>query len=149
MKPLRRVLRWVLWISLAAFLLLQLKQVEHTNPPVRSEVEAPAEIKAILRRSCYDCHSHETRWPWYSWVAPASWFIAEDVEEGRDEMNFSDWPRLDPEEQEEIREEIREQVVDGEMPLPKYLLLHPRARLSGADQEALLRWTKRAAGGSR
>lgn len=125
---------------LGVFALMQAKQVEHSNPPVRHELDAPEEVRAVLRRSCYDCHSHETRWPWYSYVAPMSWFVAHHVEEGREGMNFSNWPRFDPEGEAETFEEIRKQVSRGKMPLKSYLLLHPDARLSEADKAALLRW---------
>jgi len=136
----RRLLRGTALGLAAVFALMQAKQVEHTNPPVRSDVDAPAEVKTILRRACYDCHSHETRWPWYSYVAPASWLVASDVEHARSDMNFSEWPRFDPEEEEDTFEDIRTQVSKGKMPLPSYLLLHPGARLSEADKGVLLRW---------
>jgi hypothetical protein len=137
---LRRFLRWALLGLVVAFALLQLKQVEHTNPAVQSEIDAPPEVRAILRRSCYDCHSHETRWPWYSYVAPTSWFVADHVEHARGDLNFSDWPRFDFEEQEHALEEIHEQISKGEMPLASYLLVHRDARLSEADKATLLRW---------
>jgi hypothetical protein len=141
----RRLLRWTAAIGAAILVLLQLKQVERTNPPVRAEVEAPPEIRTILRRSCYDCHSHETRWPWYSYVAPSSWFVADHVTHARRHMNLSEWPH-DAAKREHLLEEIHEQVSAGEMPLASYLLLHRDARLSAADEQALLRWAGAASG---
>ena len=134
-KPLR-----VLFVVLVAmFAALQLVRPERTNPPVDSSsridahVSVPADVAAILERSCRDCHSNETRWPWYSHVAPVSLLLAYDVREGRDEMNFSEWGDYDAETADEMLEEICKMVTDGEMPLMPYTWLHPDARLSRAD----------------
>ena len=121
------------------FLLLQFKQPGRTNPPVESEIDAPAEIAAILQRSCYDCHSHQTDWPWYAYVAPVSWWVDEHVEHARGDLNFSQWPVLDFEELEHNFHDIDEQIAKGEMPLKSYLILHPGARLSEAEKDALRR----------
>jgi hypothetical protein len=124
----------------AALLLIQLVPVDRENPPVTSEVAAPEPVRAVLRRSCYDCHSHETRWPWYARVAPVSWLVAHDVHEGREHLNFSTWDRYDAKKRRELREEAWEEVDEGEMPLWFYLPLHPDARLSDADRAALRAW---------
>ncbi|HEU5163562.1 MAG TPA: heme-binding domain-containing protein [Thermoanaerobaculia bacterium] len=112
-----------------------------TNPAVDAPLAIgdPA-VEAVLRRACFDCHSNETRWPWYSAVAPSSWLVVRDVNEGRGEMNFSSWN--DPEG--ELREEICEKVREGEMPLKIYLPLHAKARLTEADKTALCAWANRA-----
>jgi len=133
-----------LGVGLAA---IQLVPVERTNPEVEWDVDAPREVARILRRSCYDCHSHETRWPWYSRVAPLSWWIVSHVREGRGDLNFSTWPALDLEAQELAFEDIAKQVSRGEMPLASYLILHPGARLSDDDRDALLRWAGKDPGG--
>jgi hypothetical protein len=116
--------------------------VERSNPPVRSDLQAPADVSALLRRACYDCHSHETQWPWYASVAPASWFLAHHVEEGREEMNFSEWPVLDFEAQQHNLEDIEEQIAEGKMPLRSYTLLHPEARLDEQEKARLLQWAR-------
>ena len=88
----------VAWVGGALAVVLagiQLVPVERTNPPVESEVAAPPAARAVLRRACYDCHSHETRGPWYAQVAPISWLVANDVQEGRRELNCSQWQRRD------------------------------------------------------
>lgn len=121
---------------------LQLVPVERSNPPIRSDVDAPAEVEAILRRACYDCHSHETRWPWYSYVAPVSWFVVDHVKHGRGDLNFSDWPAFDFEAQDLALSDVREQITKGEMPLPSYLILHRDARLSEDDRAVLLEWAE-------
>ena len=137
----RRLIRWCAAGALLLLLLMQLVPAERTNPPVISDIDAPAEIREILRRSCYDCHSHETRWPWYSYVAPMSWFVVDHVDDGRADLNFSDWPVFDFEAQDLAFEDIGQQIEQGEMPLTSYLLLHPSARLSDDDKRRLLRWS--------
>lgn len=120
----------------------QVIPVERTNPPVRSDVDATQEIATLLRRACYDCHSHETHWPWYGYVAPISWFLARHVEKGRGDLNFSEWPVLDFEAQNHDLHEIEEQVAKGKMPLRSYKILHPEARLDAAERARLLEWAR-------
>jgi hypothetical protein len=137
---LRRGAAWAAGVLLLVFAGLQLVSVERANPPVVSDVNAPPAIDAILRKACYDCHSHETRWPWYSRVAPMSWWIADHVREGREDLNFSDWPTFDFELQRLAFEDIRKQIKSGAMPLESYRLAHPEARLTEAERAELLRW---------
>lgn len=127
-----------------AFVGAQLVPVERTNPPVEREVSAPEDVRAVLRQSCYDCHSHETRWPWYARVAPASWLVARDVREGREELNFSAWNRLTPAKRAEKRREVWEEVEEGHMPPWFYLPLHPDARLTDSDRDLLRAWSQAA-----
>jgi mono/diheme cytochrome c family protein len=102
----------------------------HTNPPVSGEPawDSP-ETRTLAQRACFDCHSNETIWPWYSNVAPVSWLVYRDVMEGREKLNFSEWGVSRQEDLEEIIEVIRE----GEMPMPIYLIQHPEARLSAEE----------------
>jgi hypothetical protein len=126
---------------LLALGLAQLVPVDRSNPPVETEVPAPAQVREILRRSCYDCHSNESRWPWYAHVAPVSWLITHDVHEAREHMNFSTWNAYDAKDRAEHLEEIWEEVEEGDMPLWFYVPLHPEARLSDEDKRALHAWT--------
>lgn len=128
------------------FIAIQLVPVERTNPAVVADFDGPTAVKAVLETSCYDCHSHETSWPWYSRVAPMSWLVAHDVEEARDHLNFSQWGTLDAKRREKLTEEIWEEVEEGEMPLKVYLLAHPDARLSEADKATLRDWSLAAHG---
>jgi hypothetical protein len=128
--------------ALVAAVAIQLVPVNRSNPPVEFEVDPPAEVHAILRRACYDCHSHETKWPWYSRVAPVSWLVARDVHRGRDDLNFSDWPVFDFEAQDHALADIAKQIDRGRMPLPIYRAMHPGARLSEADRRRLLDWAR-------
>lgn len=120
---------------------IQFVPVERSNPEVTGEIDAPAEVAEVLQRSCYDCHSNETTWPWYSRVAPVSWMLAHHVNEGREKLNFSTWDKLNGEKQSEIVHEIWEETSEGEMPLRTYLLLHPSAKLDDAALETLRAWS--------
>ena len=107
---------------------------DHTNPPVTRDAPWPsADARRLAVRACYDCHSHETRWPLYSRVAPFSWLVTRDVAEGRDELNFSRWDRDDGE-----ADDAADTIADGTMPPRRYLLLHPDARLSDGEQDTLV-----------
>jgi hypothetical protein len=106
---------------------------DHQNPPVTNEVKwNDPKTREIAKRACFDCHSNETVWPWYSDIAPVSWLIQYDVDEGRRELNFSNFRNL------RKLSEAAEKVQKGEMPEPKYLILHPEARLSAAEKKLLI-----------
>lgn len=111
------------------------------NPPTQPPLAEPPEVVAILKRACYDCHSHEVRWPWYSRIAPVSWLVARDVVEGRKGINFSDWPE-DEDDRSFNREQTWDSVESGEMPLWFYLPLHPEANLTEADKAILKKWSE-------
>jgi hypothetical protein len=121
-------------LLLGVFLLIQLAPIPTENPPVSQEVAwNTAETERLARVACYDCHSNETVWPWYSNVAPVSWRVAMHVIEGRRHLNFSTWDKP----QSELAE-VLESITEGEMPLSDYVMLHPEASLTTAEQEALL-----------
>ncbi len=127
---------------LVVIVLIQFWPVDRSNPESDAalEIQAPAEIKAILENSCYDCHSNKTIWPWYSYVAPVSWLVADDVKEGREHMNFSEWESYDKKKQGRARDEIWDEVFEDHMPLPKYLRLHSDAALSEAQKQVIKAW---------
>jgi hypothetical protein len=126
-----------------ALIAIQFVPIERTNPPVESDAPVAAELKTVLRRSCYDCHSNETTWPWYSYVAPVSWLIANDVKEGRREVNFSVWNQYSDARKARKFKEIVEQIEANKMPQWYYVLLHPDAKLSASEKEMILKWAKR------
>lgn len=119
---------------------IQFIPVERANPPVEQEPEMSDAVRAVLVRSCYDCHSNETTWPWYSRVAPVSWLIAHDVNDGRAKLNFSRWNAMKPERQAHKLDETREVLEKGEMPPAIYMPMHPEARLTDAEKELLIAW---------
>lgn len=110
------------------------------NPAV---VEEPAwdtpQTRALAKRACFNCHSNETVWPWYSQVAPISWLTERDVKEGRSHLNFSEWNKTHP-----LGDEITEQIDSGSMPLWFYLPMHPEARLTPAEKAALIAGIERS-----
>ena len=137
--------RWVfrLFILLCVVAVgIQLVPVDRTNPPVTGEIDAPDQVMAALRTACYDCHSNETVWPWYSLVAPVSWRIAGHVRMGRGNVNFSEWESMSVEDREEAMGDIWEKVERGTMPLSDYLRMHPEAVLTEPQREALRRWSE-------
>jgi heme-binding protein len=119
---------------------IQLVPIHRTNPPVTSDIQVSADVHGVLRRACYDCHSNETRWPWYSHVAPVSWLVARDVSMGRRHMNFSEWGQYSADKQESKIRSIWEQVSHDEMPLWFYRPLHPDAKLTDADRALVRAW---------
>lgn len=132
-------------IAAAGFLVFaQAFRIDRSNPAVEAEVVAPSEVKQVMERSCYGCHSNETIWPWYSAFAPVSWLLAHDVREGRGELNFSVWGKYDSDKRKKKLKEIRETLAKGEMPPWYYVYpMHLDARLSEPDRKILAGWTLR------
>lgn len=130
---------------------LQLARPGPTNPPVEpglaleDQTVLPPRIADLMRRACYDCHSHETRWPWYARVAPASWLVVRDVERGRHQLNFSRWGDENVYVRADLLDAACQLVSDGVMPLPAYRLMHPRARLTEDDIAGFCAWTREEA----
>ena len=120
---------------------IQFIPVDRSNPPVEGDLMEATELKTVFKKSCYDCHSNETIWPWYSYVAPVSWLVADDVHKGRKHLNFSNWQNIEVRKVAKAKEEIWEMVSEGEMPLGKYVLLHPEAKLSEKDKQLIKDWT--------
>lgn len=126
-------------IAVAVLLALVIQLVpyghNHTNPPV---VQEPAwnspQTRSLAKRACFDCHSNETVWPWYSNIAPVSWLVMHDVEGGREKLNFSEWNRED----QPSPAEIRREVESHKMPPSIYLLQHPEARLTDQEIQSLM-----------
>ncbi len=139
-EKIRRISKRALIGLAVALVLAQFVPVDRTNPPVETRVDAPAEVVAVLERACYDCHSNETVWPAYSRIAPISWFVADHVHEGREDVNYSTWGRYTGEKLAELLEETWEEVEEGEMPPKSYLLLHSDAQLSDADRALVRSW---------
>jgi len=131
-------------IAAGVLVAIQLIPLPRTNPPVESALAAPPELQAVLDRACMDCHSHATKWPWYAYVAPASWLLVYDVHHAREHVNLSKWGDYTPKRQRKKAGEMWEEVEDGEMPFWPYLLMHPEARLSDADKAVLKAWSEQA-----
>lgn len=131
---------------LGIFLVIQLFQPARSVPAVNpgmhldQVVTVPASVKNILQNACYDCHSYQTKYPWYARVAPVSWWLASHVREGREHLNFSTFGSLAPEKRAEASEEMTEVLQKEAMPLKSYTWTHPEARLDAAQREELLNW---------
>ncbi len=131
------------WVALVVVLVaIQFIPAQQTNPAVTGELSASAELKALLKRACYDCHSNQTVWPWYARIAPISWWLGRDVKEGRRELNFSTWDLYSADRKVRKLEQTREQIEKGKMPLWYYVIVNPDAKLSLGDRELILNWTK-------
>ncbi len=143
----KKILKWPALALAALFVAIQFAGPEKTNLPVdttrtiQANSQIPPEISAIIERACQDCHSHQTRWPLYSYVEPASWFLVDHVNDGRKHLNFSEWASYEPKRMRKKLQEMSEEVEKGAMPLKSYLLLHPDARLSQEDIRQLGAWT--------
>ena len=136
----RRYLTRALWLGLAVLVIAQAFRIDTTNPPIQQDVAAPPAVATVLRRACYDCHSNETVWPWYSQVAPISWLLERDVREGRAELNFSVWNTYEAKKRAKKLQETAEEVAEGEMPPWLSVVAHRDAALSQADVELLRAW---------
>lgn len=148
----RKTLKWTGIVLAALFLLAQLKQPAQTNPAIdpartmQAHIQVTPQVAAIFERACRDCHSNQTTWPWYSYVAPVSWFVRDHVNHGRLHLNFDDWTQENKHRGGQAASEtlnaICKEVQSGVMPLDSYIWLHPRAKLSPSDIETICRWTK-------
>lgn len=131
---------------------LQFMNPPLTNPPVlpghdlMATNAPPPEIAAMIKGACYNCHSYETHWPWYSHIAPVSWRLVHHVEDARDVMNFSDWPHDKPSRVRKRWRHIANEVEDKEMPLPGYAIMHPSARLTDQQRAELVQWARKTGG---
>jgi hypothetical protein len=136
-KKIIKILSILVIIGIVLLVLIQFIPYgkNHTNPPIVSSPnwDSP-QTQQLAKRACFDCHSNETVWPWYSKIAPVSWLLYHDVAEGRSRLNFSDWSSGWPIESGELAEVINE----GEMPPAQYLLMHPSARLNAAEKDQLI-----------
>jgi len=143
----KKILKLVCILVFVAFAVIQIWRPERTNPPVKSvetltaSTQVPRNVNEILKRSCKDCHSNETVFPWYSNIAPISWSVVDHVREGRDELNFSIWNTYSVSRKKRKLEEICEQVEERQMPHNQYLWLHWDAALSNDEIKILCDWT--------
>jgi len=129
-------------VIIAVVVIIQLIPVNRDNPAVAGDFDGDIAVKQILKRSCYDCHSNQTKYPWYSQVAPVSWVLDKHIREGKEEVNFSNFGDLDQRAKIRLLNEICEEITDGAMPLKSYLLIHRSSRLSAQDIRAICEWAE-------
>lgn len=152
-KKISKKLKWFFAVAVLMLVAVQFANPPLQNPPVRPGHDLmatnppPPEVAALLRQACYDCHSNETRWPWYAHVAPVSWWIVKHMKEGRDKLNFSEWPHEDGYVAGDQLGRIGDQVQTHKMPLPSYTWwgMHPEARLTDEQRGRILKWTEQSA----
>lgn len=127
---------------IAGSVLTSPRNVQPSREPLLAGAHIPPRVLATFERSCQDCHSENTRYPWYSYVFPVSWLIHNDVRNGREHLNLSRWSEYSVIRRERCLSEIANQVEDRDMPLTQYTLIHRSARLSPADVDAIFNWTQ-------
>lgn len=140
-----------IFLALAAvFILIQFIRIDKINPPVATEQDyltatpPPAEIAKLIKVACYDCHSNETAYPWYTNIAPVSWWIENHIEHGREHLNFSVWTSYSEKKASHKLEECYEVLEQKEMPMLSYMVAHPDAWISAEERAALVNWFKEA-----
>ena len=138
--------RGILLVIIFAVIILQLVKPDTVNPDenrtksITLNVRVPENVQRKLEASCYDCHSYRTDWPWYSTISPIVYLIKNDVDEGREHLNFSIWSDYDKQDQIDLLNEIEKVVKKGEMPLTMYTLFHPSSKLSDQETELITEW---------
>lgn len=135
-------------ISIGIIVLIQFIRIDTINPEINENNDfinltvAPIEIRNILKNSCYDCHSNQTKYPWYSNVAPVSWMLKKHINEGRKHLNLSKWGDYSLDKQISKKEDCVKEIQDNEMPLKSYTLIHTNAKLSSNSKKLLIDWLK-------
>lgn len=144
----KKIIKIILIVLVVAFIFGQFIRPSHENPPVveaeilRASTTVPSDVDAILKRSCADCHSNETSYPWYSQITPVNWFLDNHIQDGRRELNTSVWNTYPVKKKARKLDEICDQVEKGEMPLPSYLWIHWDAGLKPGDAQLLCDWAR-------
>lgn len=139
----------VLIVLLAIIIIIQFFRIDKTNLVSDPNVDifavedVPSDVQDLLKAACFDCHSNTAKYPWYTNIAPISWWIKHHIDEGRDELNFNNWGTYSIKRKMHKLEEIEEMVEDKEMPLASYLIMHSEAKLSKQDQKKLIIWAKK------
>lgn len=147
MRTFFKILKWAAVVLVVIVIGIQFARPARTNPAIdqsqslEAHTQMTPEVSSILDRSCRDCHSSKTSWPWYSNVAPVSWWVIDHVNHGRGHLNYSEWGKLKREDQDKTLREICDEITSGAMPLPSYLPLHSTARLSEQDKKTICDWT--------
>ena len=147
----KKALKIALLILAIAFVGIQFFQIDKTNPEIvqaetlESIIAVPLDVKIILGKACNDCHTNNTRYPWYSYIQPNGWFLRSHVDDGRRHLNFDKFTTYDANKQSKRLEEMCEEVTEGKMPLPSYLWIHRDAVLTETEKKALCDWTATAA----
>ena len=139
----------ILIVLLVLFIIIQFFRIDKTNPPVNKGMDfltiknTPENIASKIKASCYDCHSNETKYPWYSNIQPVAWFLKDHIDEGRKKLNFSTFATYEPKRQAHKLFETVEMIETDEMPLESYLLAHPEAKMTAEEKQMLIEYFKK------
>jgi len=142
----KKVFRWIAIVVVMIFIVIQFIPGSYpkNKPADENDIityhQVPQEVAAILKTSCYDCHSNQISYPWYSRIAPVSFLLSHDINEGREELNFSDWGKFEKRRMIKKLDELTEEVEEGHMPLPIYTFIHTNAKLNDEQKEVLDNW---------
>ncbi|MDH5399243.1 MAG: heme-binding domain-containing protein [Cyclobacteriaceae bacterium] len=140
--------KFIFWVILLVIVIIQFVPLDRTVPEYDKSgdfiaITAPSmEIQQTLKRACYDCHSFETKYPWYAYVAPVSFWVGHHIDEGREHLNFSVWSSYDAKKSDHKLEELAEEVEERKMPMTSYVIAHSEAKLSAEETERLVRWVE-------
>ncbi|WP_372932544.1 heme-binding domain-containing protein [Mariniphaga sediminis] len=142
----KKILRIVIILFITALVVIQFFQPEKNQGEMTGDhlfevTDVPEDIKTLLKTSCLDCHSNQTKYRWYNHIAPASWLVNSHVVNGKEELNLSEWGNMDVLDKISALDKMCEEVEDGEMPLKSYKLMYPGARLSEEQKALLCEWT--------
>ncbi|MBK5208775.1 MAG: heme-binding domain-containing protein [Flavobacteriaceae bacterium] len=135
----------VLFAILAVFILIQFIRPEKNDSKnetnaISTVMEIPVEVNKMIQTSCADCHSNSTKYPWYNEIAPASWYLAQHVKEGKEHLNFSEWTTYNKDQKEHLLKDLKEVLNERKMPLKSYLLIHKDAKLTENQYQILYDW---------
>lgn len=143
-----KYVKYIFYGLIAVFFLIQFtpndlpENSDDLSNDIALSENAPNDVKLILSKACYDCHSNQTNYPWYSYVAPSSWLVAKDARHGREELNFSNWAELSKRKKIRMLKDIAEEVEKKKMPLEIYTVIHRDAVLTDEEIVILSNWTK-------
>jgi hypothetical protein len=143
-----KLLKWLVIVVACLFVLVQFKRPARTNPSIdqsqtiEAQTQMTPQVAAILDRSCRDCHSNRTVWPWYTNISPVSWFTTDHVNEGRKDMNLSEWGKLPKDRQAKKLQQMCDLVQDGVMPLSTYTPLHAGSKPGPYEVKTICAWTE-------
>lgn len=144
----KKIFQYSLLILVAALVIMQFFQIDKSSPEIVPAedflvaMNPPEDVKMLLENACYDCHSHHTVYPWYSNIAPVSWWLKDHVDDARKHLNFSIWTTYSPKKAAHKLEECFEMVEETEMPMKSYLITHGEARITDAERLKLVGWFK-------
>lgn len=142
----KKIILWFILVVLGIFIIIQFirpaknQSVETLPTDIKLHYPVPQNVEAILSKACYDCHSNNTRYPWYNNIQPVAWFLDDHVKSGKRHLNFSDFTSMRVAKQYKRLEDCKEQIKEGDMPLASYTLIHRDAILTDAEKETLYNW---------